>query len=136
MNIATCKFYNGDYLHTHCKAGVCYRDVTTDPDCIEGVAFRKPCIDHIKRNHESGSNWDNVHQRENYALRGHCDKRQFPTAEEVDEFERQSEAKFRDHMEGIRNNRCPTHKIPITKVQVGKCVYANPCGCRLYQGTI
>lgn len=136
MNKATCKFHNGDYFNTHCEAGVCYRDVTTDPDRVEGRAFRKPCIDWMAWNAERGTNWDNEKQRENWALRGHCDKRQFPTAEEVAEFEVQCDAKFREHMENIKNDICPTHKISITKKQVGHCVYADPCGCRLYQGKL
>ncbi len=38
--------------------------------------------------------------------------------------------------EDIKNDICPNHKIPITKRQVGRCVYASPCNCRLYQGTL
>lgn len=36
----------------------------------------------------------------------------------------------------IKEDMCPNHKIPITKKQVGKCVYAKECGCRLYQGKL
>ena len=36
----------------------------------------------------------------------------------------------------IKNNICPTHKIPITKRQIGRCVYATPCNCRLYEGML
>jgi hypothetical protein len=38
--------------------------------------------------------------------------------------------------EQLNNNICPTHNIPITKQQVGCCVYAKECGCRLYHGKI
>lgn len=32
---------------------------------------------------------------------------------------------------------CPHCKQPIEKrEQVGRCVYARPCGCRLYQGKL
>lgn len=136
MEIDTCKFYNGTYHNTHCKAGVAYRDVTTDPDDINGIAFRSPCIDWEMYNALKKRKWDNDSQKENYARRGYCDKREAPTVEEVEEFEAKMEAKFKETMDNIKNDICPNHKTPMTKKQVGRCVYAEPCGCRLYQGKV
>lgn len=39
--------------------------------------------------------------------------------------------------EKLRNNVCPHCDAPIAQQeQVGRCVYARPCGHRLYQGTV
>lgn len=88
MNHGTCKFYNGDYHNECCEAGVAYRDVTTEPDDINGRAFRKPCIDWDLWNKAHGKDgFDNDSQAEDWAKRGHCEKRQEPSKEEVDEWE-------------------------------------------------
>lgn len=133
MKIDTCKHFNGT-RNTHCKAGVCYRDVTTDPDDINGVAFRIPCIDWELYNTLKNKPWSNELQKANYLRRGRCVLREAPTVEEVEQAETERNARFRETMDNIQNNICPTHKTPMTKRQVGRCVYAEPCGCRLYQG--
>lgn len=135
MEIDTCKFYNGTLLNTHCKAGVCYRDVTPDPDDTTGIAYRMPCIDlgMYQKLHGRGLGMNEV-QKANYDRRGHCDKREAPTIQEVEEHEAVRLARFHEHMSNIQNGICPTHKVAMTKKQVGRCVYADPCGCRLYQG--
>lgn len=44
---------------------------------------------------------------------------------------------FKQYLRGLQNNVCPHCGMPITnKRQVGRCVYADPCGCRLYQGRL
>jgi hypothetical protein len=84
MNRGTCKFYTGDHHNTHCAAGVCYRDVTTEPDRLTGSAFRKPCIDWEEFNRQHGKQgFDNQLQAEEWAKRGHCDKREEPTDQEI-----------------------------------------------------
>lgn len=76
MNDCTCKHYTG-IQNTHCKAGVAYRDVTTDPD-QPGGAYRKPCIDWSR--HPSSLT---EKQAQEFARRGKCDKREVPTKEEL-----------------------------------------------------
>lgn len=39
-------------------------------------------------------------------------------------------------LENLVNDICPVHKTKITKTQIGKCVYAVECGCRLYVGKL
>jgi hypothetical protein len=82
MKKGTCKFYNGDYHNKECLAGVKYRDVTTDPDNIEGRAFRKPCICWDKWKDSKGEKLDGK-ALENWEKRGHCDKYQEPSNEEI-----------------------------------------------------
>lgn len=41
------------------------------------------------------------------------------------------------HVEQVRNDVCPHCQARIENMrQVGRCVYASPCGHRLYQGRI
>lgn len=65
-----------------------------------------------------------------------CAERYFPTEEEAKAQEAESEAHIKAYFEDIHNGICPICKKPITKKQVGRCVYADPCGHRLYQGTL
>lgn len=53
-----------------------------------------------------------------------------------DENEGRIEKKLNEFIRDLENDICPAHKTKITKIQVGKCVYAKECGCRLYQGKI
>jgi hypothetical protein len=41
---------------------------------------------------------------------------------------------FNLRLELIDNGLCPDCKQPMLQKQVGKCVYASPCGHRLFQG--
>lgn len=75
MNDHTCKHYNGS-VNTHCKAGVCYRDVTTDPDILEGSGLRIPC-------HNAPMKKASASQLEHFKRRGKCDKFELPTKEEI-----------------------------------------------------
>lgn len=44
---------------------------------------------------------------------------------------------FKQYLRSIQNNVCPHCGSPITnKRQVRRCVYADPCGHRLYQGQL
>lgn len=76
MRTGMCKHYNGDFHNTHCKAGVCYLDVTTDPQEQRGRALRKPCVQQDERDMQPS-------QLEHYRRRGKCGKYEEPTAEEL-----------------------------------------------------
>lgn len=65
-----------------------------------------------------------------------CPKREFYTKDELDEQERQQYERLNQYFEDLKNDICPNHKIPITKKQIGRCIYADPCGCRLGQGKL
>lgn len=39
-----------------------------------------------------------------------------------------------DYLEKLRKGVCPHCGQPFAQRQVGRCVYAQPCGHRLYQG--
>jgi wobble nucleotide-excising tRNase len=39
--------------------------------------------------------------------------------------------------QALKGQTCPFCQTAITRrVQRGRCVYAHPCGCRLYQGRV
>jgi len=56
------------------------------------------------------------------------------TKEEHDAWVEEAIAKIRAAVEG--NVCCECGETITKKVQVGRCVYAEPCNHRLYQGTI
>ena len=80
-----CKHFTG---HTTldkkgcCAAGVCYDDVTPDPD-EPGNGLRRPCIDRPFSQSES--------HLDQFRRRGTCDKFQLPTEEELKQEEREAD---------------------------------------------
>ncbi len=85
MNKNICKHFIGHGMPTHCAAGVCYQDVTHDPEAI-GSAFRVPC--------RLPASWSSQRLRDmaSEATQGVCDKREFPTDEECARSEREMDA--------------------------------------------
>jgi len=66
-----------------------------------------------------------------------CTKCSFYTEEEVQQEVRKINALFDRTVQDIQNDICPTCRLKIAlKRQVGRCVYADPCGHRLYQGHV
>lgn len=84
MSPCTCKHHTGSQ-NTHCKAGVAYLDVTTEPDDINGIAFRTPCIDWVKFKGDGTKLSEG--QLAQFNRRGTCAKREEPTAQEIAEHE-------------------------------------------------
>jgi len=78
MRPGTCKHYNGSFHNKTCDAGICYRDVTPEPDRIDGSALRLPCRA-ISAFGLSPS------QMEEFNKRGKCNKYEEPTQDELDE---------------------------------------------------
>jgi hypothetical protein len=111
MNKGTCKFYNGDFHNERCEAGVLYRDVTTDPDLIDGSAFRKPCIDWDEFNRQHGRPFDNEAQKENWAKCGHCNKREEPSAEEITAWKAESDAHIAEIVAAFSRGETPSGVI-------------------------
>lgn len=91
MRKGTCKFYNGDFHNKCCEAGVEYRTVTTDPDNIDGRAYRKPCVNWEEWNRSSRFPLSPA-QASQWEKRGTCEKRQEPSAEEIAKFEAEMNA--------------------------------------------
>lgn len=102
---------------THCRAGIEYASVEGPHEPDEPGQFnRLPC----------------------FADKGGatlmCPARHFSTREEAVAHL----AEIREHMRGyfqrIEGGTCPACGSAMTEKQVGPCVYASPCGHRLYQG--
>jgi hypothetical protein len=109
-----CRYFNG-IGNEYCEAKVKYTDVIQYPNDRPSV---HPCF---KENNISFS----------------CTKAAFYTEEEVQQEVKKIDDLFAQVTSDLQNNICPTCKQPIEKrKQVGRCVYANPCGHRLYQGRI
>lgn len=65
MRKGTCKHHIGSWHNTHCAAGVEYRSVLTEPDRIEGSAYRYPCV----------QNWDFLSSPLEPSQQAHFEKR-------------------------------------------------------------
>lgn len=119
-----CKHYNGIIQITgsgewspdpKCKADIPYHQFRE-----EGVPHHKayPCFQSNNTAHK-------------------CELAVFPTAEENAERERKSAEAINKFFGDIEANVCPHCQTAIErKKQVGPCVYASPCGHRLYQGRL
>lgn len=64
-----------------------------------------------------------------------CPSQRFRTEEEAKAKDAEIEASIRSWVNKLANDICPHCDTPIQReVQVGRCVYAEPCNHRLYQG--
>lgn len=107
-----CVNFNG-IINDQCNAGVAYRDirdVSTSPYGFPCFADR-PC----------GTR---------------CEKAEFLTDEQAQVKAEEIGSRARAHFAKLAANTCPHCDQPMTKTQVGSCVYADPCGHRLYHGRI
>lgn len=108
-----CRHFNGIDKGT-CKAGVRYEDVRGS------VASKTyPCF------------------KENGCAE-RCPSTSFLSEQEIaEEVKRSQEHAAKFLAELAEGKTCPHCHRPIEKRrQVGRCVYASPCGCRQYQGTL
>jgi hypothetical protein len=92
MQTGCCKHFTGSYHNTHCQAGVCYRDVTTEPDRMEGSLLRLACFSRMDR---LGSSAEQIAE---FEKRGTCEKYQEPTAEEIAAYEAEMKAHMDKYM--------------------------------------
>lgn len=108
-----CRHFNG-IQNDKCEAGVPYKQFLYEN-------YNKfPC-----------------HPKEDGTLTGACPLFEFHTAEEIEAEEQRVAKAFKRFFANLEANICPHCGMSIhSKYQVGKCVYARPCGCRLYQGKL
>lgn len=115
-----CVYFTG-IQHDACKVGVNYEQIAAPPEDPEqprfGIAHRLPCF--VKDGHT--------------ALCAHF---RTLTEAEAQAKEREIREDFARFWRDVDAGICPNHHTPITLRQVGRCVYADPCGCRLYQGEV
>lgn len=107
---AKCRHFNG-IQHSHCEAGVAYANVKD----TESRPYKFPCL-----------------ARE---VAGRCASVSYFTTEEL----QAQEDEIAQLIEQVINRRanwiCIHCATPMTaEQQIGRCVYAVPCGCRQSQG--
>ena len=110
MKAGKCKHFNG-LINDYCAAGVAYGD-------FPGKTTSLPC-----------KAVNNIHT---------CDKREYPTAAEIGEYEskvRKCLLQFNKFLRG-ESRSCPHCGQTLQSMEeVGRSVYG-ACGCRLYQGRL
>ncbi len=78
MQKGLCKHHRSSWHNKTCLAGVCYRDVTPNPD-EPGCALRQPC--------RQVPVFNTPDQLAHFERRGTCDKYEEPTQAELDAYE-------------------------------------------------
>ncbi len=107
---AGCRHYNGAFYHDRCEADIEYQKLDRPLPCL-------PAVD--------GTYKTNCPLFE-YHTQAELDAKDKWFREELEKFERD-----------LASDVCPHCGTKIeSKKQVGRCVYAEPCGCRLYQGRL
>lgn len=114
-----CRHYSG-LMNDTCKAGIRYDDVKDKRD--RGVACglaRFPCF--------KDSNCAEC-----------CTTASFLSEEEIRAEEERSNQAIAAFLKELNEGKtCPhCHRTIEKRYQVGRCVYAKPCGCRQYQGVV
>lgn len=110
-----CRHFNG-LINDQCKAGITYHDVRDDTP----PGRRFSC-------------------HPNFMDRGPasiiCPAMDYFTDAELEEQEKAIAAAVSKFIQDLKADICPhCGQAILQKVQVGRCVYARPCGDRLYQG--
>lgn len=106
-----CVNFNG-LINDTCSAGVAYQDIRDESTSPYGF----PCF----ADRPCGTT---------------CEKAEFLTDEQAKAKADEIGARARAHFQKLAQNVCPQCDQPMTKTQIGPCVYASPCGHRLYHGT-
>lgn len=110
-----CKHFTG-YQNIVCEAGVTYRSLVGGPD--QGWLRRLPCL-----------LGDGQHDQPI------CERFELPTDDEIAADKARVDALVAETVRRINEGLCPEcGEKPARERQVGRCVYAEPCGHRMYQG--
>lgn len=75
--------------------------------------------------------------RDDGTFTGACTAFEFHTVEEIEQEEKDIAQAIAQWASNLEQGICPHCGTRIEhKRQIGRCVYADPCGCRLYQGRV
>lgn len=110
-----CVNFNGGQ-HDRCRAGIDYDEQAGGPPALK----RLPCLLHMQDPDEAVP----------------CPSAAYPTREEAEEWREESSRHIREWVQEIAQGVCPNCKKDGRWSQVGRCVYCNECGHRVYQGTL
>lgn len=109
-----CEHFNG-LMNKVCKAGVAYDDVKDTSTRPYGI----PCL------------------REHITELTNCEQQKFLTDEEAQAQEAEIRARAQARVDREQAGFCGQCGAKVgKKVQVGRCIYNDPCGCRLGQGRL
>src|SRR5262245_31561912 len=127
LKTTTCRHFNG-LINDQCELGIEYDSVAVESGHAVPPMYQRayPCVNFSLPLTEGVL----------VQLASKCASCSYPTKEEEEADRARVMSKLAESLLKIQSDTCPTHDIPITKKQVGRCVYAEPCGCRLYQGRL
>lgn len=110
----SCKHFRGVYPHKTCGAGVTYSEVRIAG--ADGYGWIYPCF-------------------QRYGRADLCVKCEYPSAKEIAAEEAEVQRVAIQFFERLVSGVCTVCGGQVIKeVKVGRCVYAEPCGHRMYQG--
>lgn len=124
----TCRYFTG-LANGSCEMKVEYSSVERPSGLEDAAPYWQTC-------HPCISPPDPLPDENEQARLAACSQASYPSAEEEAAEEARIKQKLKEWMNDIKSGICPTHKIQVSKRQVGRCVYAVECGCRLYQGRL
>lgn len=126
QSASRCKHFNGVF-NKKCRVGIVYADVNV---ALPGRGLELPCIRDPLRSAAC---------IESPGPLPACALREWKSQEELDKEDREINAfltGFAEELQkGIENCVHCGAKVDHLE-QVGRCVYARPCGCRQYQGRL
>ncbi len=128
LKTTKCKYFNG-LINKKCEFGIEYKDVAVE----SGIPNMPPIYQHVYPCVAFGLP---VEPEVMAQVEQKCAPCVYPSKEEEEADRKRVEERIAEWSHKIASNVCPTHNIPITKKQVGRCIYAEPCGCRLGQGKL
>lgn len=109
-----CKHYQAMSEHDQCKLAIAYKAVRAD--AIDRQGWDWPCFNPKVKT---------------------CERAVYPTPEEIEAHIAKIRERAIQFFKDIDAGTCPhCNSVIAEKKQIGRCVYAFPCGCRLYQGRL
>ncbi|QIN79645.1 hypothetical protein GBA65_15170 [Rubrobacter marinus] len=110
-----CLNFNG-IMNDRCRAGIDYDEQAGGPPALKKL----PCLLRMQDPDRAVA----------------CPSAHYPTREEAEAWREESSRHIREWAEEVGRGVCPNCKKDGRWRQVGRCVYCEGCGHRIYQGTL
>jgi len=122
--LGTCKHFTG-LIYESCKNKIVYNLVRIKPEELKDEA---PAFQYAYACFKKDDKF--------FEAPHPCAFREFYNEEEIDAQDKERLEKLNQYFKDVENDICPNHKTPMVQKQIGSCIYAMPCGCRIGQGKL